>query len=318
MASEQTAPIPNLPGTKQSWQADCSGIRIDQYISSQVQWLSRSQAQRLIRDGLVNVNGRTVKPSLVIENGDVIELQLPPRESNILASEPFPLVVVYEDDHVVVVEKPAGILVHPTSNVRTSTLVNAMLARYPEIRNVGPEGRQGVVHRLDKDTSGLVVFARSLQGLRHMQKLFKTHDIWKTYQALIVGKLAQERGVIDGSIGRHPRDGKRMAVVVTGGRPARTQYEVLEELPGYSLIHAHPLTGRTHQIRVHFSAIGHPVAGDPLYGTNTPNLGLQRQFLHACSLRFSLPWRKEDIELTSGLPEDLARVLNELRGLPGK
>lgn len=293
------------------------GARLDQYLAQSVEGLSRSQAQRLIGEQAVLVNGRPAKASLAVRRGDAVEVRLPPPQPGDVLPEPLALVVVYESADVVVLDKPAGILVHPTSYERGGTLVNGVLWRYPEAAGVGPVGRQGVVHRLDKGTSGLVAFGRTTRGLRGLQEQFRKHEVWKTYSALVVGRLQPERGVIDAPVGRHPRERGRMAVVRLGGRPARTQYEVAKVYGPYSLVEAHPLTGRTHQLRVHFAALSHPVAGDPVYGRGVADLGLTRQFLHARALRFLDPGTEEVVEVESPLPEDLRLVLDRLEEAAG-
>ncbi len=289
------------------------GARLDQYLAAHLDAVSRSQARRLIEDGRVTVGGRLAKPSTVLREGDRVSVELLPRADNDIVPEKMDIPVVYEGEAVVVVDKPAGVLTHPTSHDRRGTLVNALLYRYPELESVGPPERRGVVHRLDRDTSGLVVFGRTAEGLRDMQEQFRRHEVWKTYLALAVGSLSPEAGVITAAVGRHPKYRARQAVVRQGGRPARTQYSTVETFREYSLVHAHPLTGRTHQIRVHLAAVGHPVAGDPVYGRGARDLGLRRQFLHARALRFRDPASREMVELESSLPDDLLDVLERLR-----
>lgn len=289
------------------------GARLDQHLAAHLDGVSRSQARRLIDEGRVTVGGRAAKPSTVLRDGDCVLVELPRCEDTDIRPEKLDIPVVYEGDAVVVVDKPAGVLTHPTSHDRRGTLVNALLYCYPELESVGPPERRGVVHRLDRDTSGLVVFGRTAEGLREMQEQFRKHEVWKTYLALAVGSLSPEAGVITAALGRHPKYRSRQAVLRQGGRPARTQYSTLETFRDYSLVHAHPLTGRTHQIRVHLAAVGHPVAGDPVYGRGARDLGLPRQFLHAHAIRFRDPASGEMIELESPLPEDLQAVLDQLR-----
>ncbi|MGQ9552534.1 MAG: RluA family pseudouridine synthase [Anaerolineae bacterium] len=298
-----------------TWVATEGGQRLDQHVAAVVTGLSRSQAQRLIQAGDVIVNGCVSKPAALVRPGDTILVRLPAATDSDVAAEPLQLIVCYESEHMVVLDKPAGILVHPTSAVRSGTLVSGMLWRYPEIAEVGTPGRRGVVHRLDKGTSGLVVFGRTIFGLRSLQEQFRKHLVWKTYLALVVGQVEPERGVVDAPVGRHPRERSRMAVVRQGGRPARTQYETVQVFKGYSLVQAHPLTGRTHQIRVHFAALGHPIAGDPIYGRGAADLGLARQFLHAQGLRLTDPGTGQMVELESPLPDELRRVLDHLAQL---
>lgn len=307
-------PVSEVTGRVQHWTVAKGGERLDQHLAASVEGLSRSQARKLIEAGDVLVNGQPPKPSLVLREGDRVEVRLPPPSSLDIIPEPMDLKVLYESADVVVVDKPAGVLVHPTSHDRRGTLVNGLMWHYPEVKQVGPPERPGVVHRLDRDTSGLVIFGRTIKGLKGMQDQFRQHEVWKTYVALVVGSVSPDAGVIDAPVGRHPHHRARQAVVRQGGRPARTQYETLEKLPGYSLLHAHPLTGRTHQIRVHFAALNHPVAGDPIYGRGQLDLGLRRQFLHAHALRFRDPGTGETVCLESSLPADLQQVLDQLRG----
>lgn len=293
------------------------GGRLDQYLAAHLEGVSRTGVRRLIGEGRVLVNGRAPKVSLLLKAGDEVTVDLPPVVDTDVRPEAMPLAVVYESDAVVVVDKPAGVLTHPTSHDRTGTLVNAILYHYPEVESVGPPDRRGVVHRLDRDTSGLVIFGRTAAGLAAMQEQFRRHDVWKTYLALVVGKLVPDTGVITAALGRHPKYRSRQAVLRQGGRPARTQYTTLESLAEYSLVQAHPLTGRTHQIRVHLAALGHPVAGDPVYGRGPKDFGLRRQFLHAHALRFRDPESGETVELMSDLPADLQTVLEQLRSWTG-
>lgn len=305
--------MPEAKARVEQWVVAEGGDRLDQHLAAELDELSRTQARRLIEAGEVLVNERSPKPSLVLQPGDRVEVRLPPAPALDIRPEPMDLEVVYESADVVVVDKPAGVLVHPTSHDRSGTLVNGLMWRYPEIQEVGPPERRGVVHRLDRDTSGLVVFGRTSAGLRGMQDQFRRHEVWKTYLALVVGAPSPEAGVIDAPVGRHPQHRARQAVVRQGGRPARTQYETLDRLSGYTLVHAHPLTGRTHQIRVHFAALNHPVAGDPVYGRGKRDLGLERQFLHAHALRFADPGTGQPVSLESPLAADLQQILDGLR-----
>jgi len=312
LSEASQAELERQPTGEVSWRVEAGGQRLDQYVSRRVESLSRSQVQRSIQAGEISLNGRAAKPSSIVRPGDLVCLRMPPPAQTDVLPEEIALSVVYASVDVVVLDKPAGVLVHPTDAQRGGTLVNGMLLRYPEIATVGPSGRQGVVHRLDRGTSGLVAFGRTLRGLRRLQEQFREHEVWKTYLALVVGKLEPPKGIVDAPVGRHPRDRGRMAVVRHGGRPARTQYETLSIFPRYSLMAAHPLTGRTHQIRVHFAALGHAVAGDPLYGRGTADMGLQRQFLHAHGLRFVDPSCEAVVELESPLAPDLGDVLARL------
>jgi 23S rRNA pseudouridine1911/1915/1917 synthase len=245
-----------------------------------------------------------------------VTVHIPPAAGEILA-EPIPLDVVYEDDDLLVVNKPAGMVVHPAYGHPQGTLVNALLARYPHL-DVGDSGRSGIVHRLDRDTSGLIVVSKTEPALEHLRRQFKTRSVQKTYLALVRKPLPAPEGIIEAPIGRDPRQRQRMAVVA-GGRPARTGYELLENLGDYSLLAVSPETGRTHQIRVHLAWLGMPVAGDRVYGQQRgvrrarTDLGLERQFLHAWRLSFERPRGNGDVALEAPLPADLQQVIDLLR-----
>jgi len=284
------------------------GERLDKYIAEQCQ-ISRSYAQKLIDDGQVSVNGRSAKPSQKLDIGDKVVANIPPPSAISLTPEDIPLKVVYEDKDLIVVDKPAGLLVHPAAGQHTGTLVNAILARCPDLGEINGSIRPGIVHRLDKDTSGLMMVAKNEAAQRSLSRQIKQRSIKKVYLALVLGHLTPERGAIDAPIGRHPKDRKKMAVV-SGGREARTEYRVLKYFADYTLVEAMPETGRTHQIRVHFAAIGHPIFGDHVYGKRSPLLG--RQFLHAHRLGFRLPSSGEFVEFTSELPLDLQEVLSHV------
>jgi len=308
-----------------------SGQRLDKYIAQEEPDLSRSLVQRLIREGLVIVNGQAVKASRKVEVGDTIVLRVPLPEPPELRPEAIPLDIVYEDVDLLVVNKPAGMVVHPAYGHRTGTLVNAVLAHCPGITGVGDTLRSGIVHRLDKDTSGLIIVAKNDAARQHLQQQFKRREVKKVYLALVEGHLEPVQGLIEAPIGRDPRRRKRMAVVRVeeGGREARTKYQVMEyftlQVGGvshlYTLVEVRPVTGRTHQVRVHFAFIGHPLVGDPVYGFRKRRLAeyglppLDRQFLHAQSLGFYLPHSNEYVELRAELPTDLREVLERLRAL---
>ncbi len=291
---------------------DDSGTRLDRYLAAALPDLSRSYVQHLIGDGHVRVNDALVKSSYQVQAGDSVTILLPvPKPSDIVA-EDIPLAIVYEDDDVVVVNKAAGMVVHPAPGHARGTLVNALLHHYPRMQ-IGDDLRPGIVHRLDRDTSGLLVVAKHDRAKAHLQVQQQARQMLKVYNALIDGHFKEGQGVIDAPIDRHPQDRLRMAIV-QGGRPARTHYRTCEVLGPYSLVDAKLETGRTHQIRVHFSHKHHPVIGDPLYGSrlSATALGLRRQFLHAQRLGFTKldgSW----LELTAALPSDLQAVLDELR-----
>jgi len=288
-----------------------AGRRVDRVATERLPDLSRSRVQRLLEAGLLTLNGQPVRPSQPVRPGDRLDVTIPPPEATDLVPEEIPLQIVYEDVDVIVLDKPAGLVVHPAPGHPHGTLVNALLARYPDL-SVGGNLRPGIVHRLDKDTSGLLVIGRHDAAHHLLVGEMKRGAMFKAYLVLVDGHMPEGEGSIDAPIGRHPRQRKRMAVVPTG-RLARTAYHVLEELGPYSLVEAILETGRTHQIRVHFAHSGHPVLGDPLYGRRAGVLGLTRQFLHAYRLGFHLPGSGEYREFRSALPEELAAVLAKLR-----
>lgn len=295
-------------------EAQAAGQRLDRFVAQALPDLSRSFVQHLIAAGQVLVNAQAVRPSHALRHGDLVSVTVPPAQPVALVPEAIPLHVVYEDADVVVVEKPAGMVVHPAPGHPNGTLVNALLARYPDMQ-VGGDLRPGIVHRLDAGTSGLLVVARHDQALRHLTALQHARQMRKIYLAVAEGRFKQAEGLIDAPVGRHPHDRLRMAVTPTG-REARTHYRVCEELGNYTLLELRLETGRTHQIRVHLQHLGRPILGDPLYGVRKgrPTFGLERQFLHAHCLGFQLldgSWR----EFTSPLPADLQAVLVKLRAM---
>jgi len=289
--------------------ADKSGIRLDKFVGERCPELSRTQAQKLIVEGHITVNGRIAKPSLKLDAGDRIDILIPPTPPSPLSPQAIPLKILYEDDDLLVVDKPAGLTVHPAPGHPDHTLVNAILSHFPHLTGISDSLRPGIVHRLDKDTSGVMLVAKNRTAQFNLINQFKTRAIVKAYLVLVKGHLTPERGIIEAAIGRDPGNRKRMAVV-TGGREARTQYQVIKYINDYTLLEVIPETGRTHQIRVHLSAIGYPVVGDSVYGVKSPHL--PRQFLHACRLGFRLPSTGEYVEFTSELPADLEKALKEI------
>jgi len=266
--------------------------------------------QKLIEEGYVLVNGRVAKASQRLNAGDAIQLLLPPPEPSELVAEAVPLNIVYEDDEVIVVDKLAGMTTHPAPGSTSHTLVNALLAHCPDLRYFGDAMRPGIVHRLDKDTSGLTVVAKNHDAQQNLINQFKARAVSKGYLVLVKGKLTPPRGSIEASLGRDLANRQRMAVV-SGTREARTDYKVKEHIGNYSLLDVTTKTGRTHQIRVHFSAIGYPVAGDHVYGVRVPFL--DRQFIHAYRLGFRLPATGEYREFQCELPMDLKAAIDFIR-----
>ena len=289
--------------------ADRSGVRLDRFISEKCPELSRTYAKKLIEDGHITVNGKTVKASLTLNTGDSLSIRIPPPEPSHLVAENIPLNIVYEDKDLLVVDKQAGLIVHPAPGNPKHTLVNAILAHFPDLPDGGDSLRPGIVHRLDKDTSGLMLVAKNRQALNNLANQFKTRSVTKTYLVLVKGHLSPRKGFIEAPIGRDPHNRKRMAVVEKG-RDARTEYRVIKYVGDCSLLEVRLETGRTHQIRVHLSAIGYPVVGDATYGVKSPFVS--RQFVHAHLLGFKLPSSGEYIEFKSELPPELEQALDKI------
>lgn len=300
-----------------AWQVEEaeSGTRLDQALSGHADWLSRSATQNAVKNGAVRVNGQAVtRPSTLLKPEDEVEAFLPePGEySDVPVAADVPVSVIFEDDHLLIVDKPSGITVHPGPGHKDDTLVNGLLKLYPEIALVGQPDRPGVVHRLDLDTSGLLLFARTPEAYTSVGKAMRERAIKRTYTALVHGHVTPETGTVDAPIGRDPANRRRQAIV-DSGREARTHYRTVERLETATLLEVELDTGRMHQIRVHMAAIGFPVLGDPTYG-RSPNIsGLTRQFLHASKLRFAHPITGEQMEQELPLPYELASVLDSMR-----
>jgi 23S rRNA pseudouridine1911/1915/1917 synthase len=286
------------------------GGRLDQFLAAQDLKLTRSRLRNLINDGMARLNGQTARPSQKVRSGDRVSLTVPqPRELGV-APQFLPLDVVYQDGQIVVVDKPAGLPVHPGPGHPDGTLVNALLARCPDIQGVGGVIRPGIVHRLDKDTSGLMMVAKTEEAHHNLSAQIKDRQVTKGYLALTVGIPQASRGSIDAPIARDPRNRKRMAVVV-GGREARTRYEVVAAFDGYALVELYLETGRTHQARVHLAYLGHPLLGDAVYGKRSPLLS--HHFLHAQRLAFRHPTTGEPLDFQVPLPPELESVVEGLR-----
>jgi 23S rRNA pseudouridine1911/1915/1917 synthase len=289
--------------------ADKPGVRLDKYICDKLNELSRARVQRLIAEGHVTVNDQLAKAGLRLNAGDRLKVTLPPAPPSPLTPEAMPLNIIYEDEDLLVVDKPAGLTVHPAPGHPAHTLVNAILARFPHLAALSDSLRPGIVHRLDRDTSGVMAVAKSRLAQTELTEQFKAHSVAKAYLVLVKGHLTPENGVIEAPMGRDPRHRQRMAVVAKG-REARTEYNVIKYIGDYSLLEVKPETGRTHQIRVHFAAIGFPVVGDKIYGVKSPFV--PRQFIHASRLGFTLPSSGEYKEFNSELPADLAQALEDI------
>lgn len=295
--------------TSREFVVEAEEERLDLFLAKEEPSLSRSQVRRLTEEGYVLLNGSPPKAGRRLRPGDHISLVVPPPRPVDLAPEAIPLNILFQDSDILVVDKPAGLAVHPGPGHPSHTLVNALLALCPDIQGVGGELRPGIVHRLDKDTSGLMAVAKNDHAHRGIARQMKDRMVRKGYLALVRGRVEPAEGHIEAPIGRDPRNRKRMAVVV-GGRQAFTGYRVLRYLVGHSFVEVFPRTGRTHQIRVHLASKGHPLMGDSLYGGKSP--ALSRQFLHAHLLGFQHPRTDQYLEFTSPLPDELCRVLKTL------
>jgi 23S rRNA pseudouridine1911/1915/1917 synthase len=291
---------------------DLAGTRLDRAVVARVPEISRAQVQRLIKTGSVLVNGQPSKASYQTQTGDEVSVFVPDDAEEPVLPEALPLDIVFEDPHIIVVNKASGMVVHPALGHSSGTLVNALLAHCPEIANVGGLERAGVVHRLDRDTSGLLVVAKDDEIRQALQRQFKRRQVDKVYTALVEGRLSPREGIVDAPIGRDRAERKRMAVV-RSGREARTHYQVSEYLGEHTLVEVRPRTGRTHQIRVHLAWIGHPLVGDSVYGSRRQRLLADRHFLHATRLGFVHPATSGEVEFEAPLPQQLDRLLAKLR-----
>ena len=287
--------------------------RLDAFLASSLDGLTRSQATRLIESGEVAVEGRAVSKSYKLAGGEDIAVTLPEPEPVEAVPQDIPLDVVYEDADVIVVNKPSGMVVHPAPGHPDGTLVNALLYHCAgTLSGIGGALRPGIVHRIDRDTSGLIIAAKNDAAHQYLSAQLADHTLARTYECIVVGALREDRGTVDAPIARHPTDRKRMAVVA-GGREAVTHWEVIARYPGYTHVRCRLETGRTHQIRVHMAYIGHPILGDTVYGAKKEVPGLTGQCLHAVGLRFLHPRTHEVVELSCPLPEEFTRMLQKIR-----
>ena len=307
-----------------------AGERLDRFLARRVPELSRSAFARLAREREILVDGRRAKASQVLKAGQRVVLFLPDPEPSALTPEPIPLAILYQDEHLAVIDKPAGLVVHPAAGHRDGTLVHALLYHLDHLSGVGGEKRPGIVHRLDKDTSGLLLVAKSDASHRRLCEMLAAHEIRREYLALIWGRLPAAEGQVDAPVGRDPASRKKMAVLAAGGRRALTHYSRVDTLPGFDYIRLELGTGRTHQIRVHMAQLGHPLLGDSLYGGRGSRLRgktaselrtgrellaiMARQALHAHRLRFVHPVTGESLAFVSPLPLDMQSALDLLRG----
>ena len=289
-----------------------AGTRVDAWLAAQVEGLTRSAAARLLEEGRVTRDGRPLAKNYKLTGGETLAVSLPEPEPVDALPQNIPLDIVYEDADVIVVNKPKGLVVHPAPGHPDGTLVNALLYHCGgSLSGIGGQLRPGIVHRIDRDTSGLIIAAKNDAAHQALAAQLQDHTLARVYRCIVVGNLREDSGTVDAPIGRHPVDRKKMAVVA-GGRSAVTHWRVLERLRGCTYVECRLETGRTHQIRVHMAYLGHPILGDTVYGAKKAVPGLQGQCLHAVGLRFLHPRTGEPVELSCGLPAEFEAQLKKL------
>ena len=295
---------------------DVVGERLDKALVTAVSDLTRTQVQRLIKEGQITIDGQNVKSNLKLVGGETVRIVLPEVVETELVAEDIPLDIRYEDDDMLIINKPAGMVVHPSIGHESGTLVNAVLHHCPELEGVGGERRPGIVHRLDMDTSGLIVVAKNDKALQYLQAQFKERTVDKLYLALVDGQVNPPEALVDAPIGRDPRQRKKMAVIPmhysAKSRPAQTYYQTKISFDDHTLLQCTLYTGRTHQIRVHLQYIGFPIVGDKVYGRRKQSIKLNRQFLHAEQLTLKRPSDEQPITCMAELPPKLQNILDQI------
>jgi len=296
-------------------QTGTHGERLDKVLVAHLPEFSRSRLQALIKDGCVLVAGiAAIKSGQIVEPGQQVQVQIPPPEPSELEPEAIPLDIIFENSDLMVINKPAGMVVHPSAGHSTGTLVHAALAHAPDLQGIGGEKRPGIVHRLDKETSGLIIVAKNDRSHQWLQDQFRLRKVQKVYLALVDGAPPTPEGRIEAAIARDPSHRKRMAIVPDDrGRESVTEYRTRETFTEHTLIEAHPLTGRTHQIRLHLAFLGTPIVGDTVYGRRKSSIPLGRHFLHAARLSIQLPGEELPRTFEAVLPEGLLQALHDLR-----
>ena len=296
--------------------ADTAGERLDAFLARVAPDMSRSSAQRLIEEGCVTLNGKTPKKNDRLQEGDKVSFEIPEPKEVDIAPRDIPLEIVYEDDDVIVLNKPKGLVVHPAAGHQDDTLVNGLLfAKAGQLSGINGELRPGIVHRIDKDTSGLLAVAKNDLAHTVLASQLKDHSMARTYEAIVCGNFKEDSGTVDAPIGRHPSDRKKMCVIARNSKNAVTHWEVVTRYRGYTHVRCRLETGRTHQIRVHMAHIGHPILGDTVYGHKKPELGQTSQCLHAGTLSFAHPRTGQQVVVHADLPEYFRAVLEKLTRL---
>jgi len=293
--------------------ADRADERLDLFLVRQLPDLSRSYAQRLIADGQVTVDGTARKANYKLRGGEEIVCTMPPAEEIEICAEDIPLDILYEDADIIVVNKARGMVVHPAAGIYTGTLVNALLWHCHDLSGINGALRPGIVHRLDKDTSGVMVAAKNDMAHHYLARQIRDKDARREYRAIVHGNIVPRAGVITGAIGRHPTDRKKMAIVRENGKPATTHFEVLERFGDYTYVSCRLETGRTHQIRVHMTSIGHPLVGDPKYTAKKNPFAIVGQALHSLTLSLTHPRTGTEMTFTAPLPADMEEILHTLQ-----
>lgn len=302
---------------KQTFRTEISGERLDVFLARMHPELSRAHAQKLIADGCATVNGVIRKANYRVGEDDMVELDVPEPEETAILPEDIPLEILYEDSDIIVINKARGMVVHPAAGVSSGTLVNALMYHCKDLSGINGELRPGIVHRLDKDTSGVMVAAKNDKAHISLAQQIQEKTARRVYQAIVWGNIKEEAGVIHGDIGRHPADRKKMAIVQENGKPATTHFRVLRRFGEHTLVECRLETGRTHQIRVHMTHIGHPLVGDPKYGVGRQgkvrgDFAIEGQALHSISLELTHPVTGERLSFDSKLPKDMEKIIAKL------